>query len=103
LQTNRKLQQRLGYSAEEFHSLSVAQVTHPEDLERDWHLFAELVSGKRDSYQIEKRYYRKDGSLVWGNLTVSLVRDDRGEPLFGIAIVEAVTVHALDCGGKPLN
>ena len=90
-ETNRQLQQQLGYREEEFHYLSVAQVTHPDDLERDWHLFAELLSGQRDYYQLEKRYYRKDGSLVWGNLTVSLVRDERGAPLFGIAIVEDIT------------
>jgi len=80
----------LGYSAEEFHSMSFAQYTHPDDLHLDWTLFAELVSGKRDYYQLEKRYYRKDGSLTWGNLTVSLVRDDKGEPLFGISIIEDI-------------
>jgi PAS domain S-box-containing protein len=91
LESNRKFQQMLGYSAEEFRSLPFAQVTHPDDLEKDQALFTELISGQRDHYQIEKRYYRKDGSVVWGNLTVSLVRDDRGEPLFGIAIVEDIT------------
>jgi len=91
LESNQKLQQVFGYSGEEFRSLSFAQYTHPDDLNLDWTLFAELVSGKRDHYQLEKRYYRKDGSLTWGNLTVSLVRDDKGEPLFGISIVEDIT------------
>lgn len=91
LESNRKLQQMLGYSGEEIRSLPFAQVTHPDDRERDRNLFAELVSGQRDHYHIEKRYYRKDGSQVWGNETVSLVRDGRDEPLFGMAIVEDIT------------
>ena len=90
-ESNRKLQQMLGYSAEEFHTLHFATVTHPDDLDTDASLFAELVSGRRDYYQIEKRYYRKDGGLVWADLTVSLVRNDGGEPLFGIAIIEDIT------------
>jgi PAS domain S-box-containing protein len=89
--TNRKLQDLFGYNEEEFRSFSFTKVTHPPDVESDWNLFSELVRGKRDSYQLEKQCRTKDGRLVWGNLTVSLVRDDRGQPMFGIAVVEDVT------------
>ena len=54
-------------------------------------MFTEVISGERENYHIEKRYYGKDGRLVWGHLTVSLVRDERGEPLFGIGVVEDIT------------
>ena len=90
-ESNRTLQQMLGYSGEELRDLPFMQLTHPDDVELDWRLFTELISGQRDDYHIEKRYYGKDGRLVWGNLTVSLVRDERGEPLFGIGVVEDIT------------
>ena len=90
-ESNRTLQQMLGYSEEELRDLPFMQLTHPDDVELDWRLFTELISGQRDDYHIEKRYYGKDGRLVWGNLTVSLVRDERGEPLFGIGVVEDIT------------
>jgi PAS domain S-box-containing protein len=90
-ESNRTLQRLLGYSAEELRDMPFTQITHPDDVELDWHLFTELIRGQRDDYHIEKRYYGKDGCLVWGNLTVSLVRDERGEPLFGIGVVEDIT------------
>ncbi len=91
LESNRKLQQMLGYSADELRQMPFTKVTHPDDVPPDWNLFMELVSGRRDQYQIDKRYYRKDGRLVWGSLTMSLVRDERGEPMFAIAMVEDIT------------
>jgi PAS domain S-box-containing protein len=90
-ESNRKLQQMLGYSANELRSMPFTAFTHPDDAEADWTLFTGLVSGKRDHYHIEKRYLRKDGALVWGDLTVYIVRDDRGEPMFSIGMVEDIT------------
>jgi PAS domain S-box-containing protein len=90
-ESNRTLQVLLGYSAEELRGIPFAQLTHPDDVERDWRLFTEVISGEREKYDIEKRYYGKDGRMVWGHLTVSLVRDERGEPLFGIGVVEDIT------------
>jgi PAS domain S-box-containing protein len=90
-ESNRKLQQMLGFSAKELRALSFPQFTDPDDAQLDANLFVELVGGKRDHYEIEKRFYRKDGSLVWGHLTVSLVRNDRNEPVFGIAVVEDIS------------
>jgi PAS domain S-box-containing protein len=90
-ESNRTLQLLLGYNAEELSNMPFARLTHPDDVERDWHLFTEVISGERENYHIEKRYYGKDGRLVWGHLTVSLVRDERGAPLFGIGVVEDIT------------
>jgi signal transduction histidine kinase len=50
-----------------------------------------LVEGKRDRYQLEKRYYRKDGRIVWGQLTESLVRNQNGNPEYAIAMVDDIS------------
>ena len=80
-----------GYTEEEFKVVGPAGVTHPDDLQADLDLFTELVQGLRDYYQLDKRYIRKDGSLMWGRLTVVLLRDEEGTPRFVIAMVEDTT------------
>ncbi len=67
--------------------------THPEDATRDDALFAELVAGRRDHYQIEKRYLRPDGTTAWGRLTTSLVRDAKNAPQYAIGMVEDITAR----------
>ncbi len=67
--------------------------THPEDAARDRALFAELVAGQRDHYQLEKRYVRLDGAITWGRLTTSLVRDAHGAPQYAIGMVEDITAR----------
>ncbi len=69
--------------------------THPEDAARDGALYAELVAGARDHYQLEKRYVRADGRLAWGRLTTSLVRDAAGVPRYAIGMVEDITGRML--------
>jgi len=91
LETNRALQQMFGYTGEEFYKLAVSQFSHPEDMAVDAALFDELVLGKRDGYQMEKRFIRKTGEMFWGRLSLSLVRGEQGEPLFAIATTEEIT------------
>ncbi|MEW5988169.1 MAG: response regulator [Chloroflexota bacterium] len=91
LETNAALQNMLGYSAAELRGLSFLEVTHPDERDRDGKLFAELVAGQRDYYQVEKRYVRKDGRVVWGRPNVSLVRDSHGQPQFAIGVVDDIT------------
>src|SRR6266481_8203184 len=90
-ESNRKLEQMLGYSAHELRGMPFTAFTDPEDALADWSLFTDLLSGKRDHYHIEKRYRRKDGALVWGDVTVYIVRDDRGQPMFSIGMVQEIT------------
>ena len=90
-ESNRKLQQILGYSAHELRGMLLTAFTDPEDARADWSLFSDLLNGKRDHYNIQKRYRRKDGTLVWGDLTVYIVRDDRGQPMFSIGMVQDIT------------
>jgi two-component system sporulation sensor kinase A len=75
----------LGYSESELNNMTFQEITHPEDLEPDILYLTELLEGKRDSYQMEKRYIHKDGHIVWAMLTVSLVQDDKDVPPFFIS------------------
>jgi PAS domain S-box-containing protein len=88
LATNRALQEMLGYSEAELRALGFEAITHPDDFTADLELFKELTEGKRDHYQLEKRYLRKDGSIMWGGLTVLFLKDDEGVPRFGIALLQ---------------
>src|SRR6516225_905280 len=63
----------LGFSEEEMRSKHCVDFSPPEDAEKDWALFQKLRAGSIDHYQLEKRYFRRDGSLVWRNLSVSLL------------------------------
>lgn len=79
----------LGFSEEEFRNKHCVDFSPPEDAQKDWALFQQLKAGSIDHYQLEKRYFRKDGSLVWGRLSISLLRG-RPSPLV-IAMVEDIT------------
>src|SRR5215472_12192864 len=63
----------LGFSEEELRSKHCVDFSPPEDAEKDWELFQQLRAGSIGHYQLEKRYFRRDGSLVWGRLSVSLL------------------------------
>jgi PAS domain S-box-containing protein len=89
--SNPALEAMLGYSADELRHMTFAMFTHPSDVDADLALFGELIGGTRESYRLEKRYLRKDGQVVWGYLSVSLVRDNAAEPLFAIGMVEDIT------------
>lgn len=83
----------LGYSEDELKDLDVLANTHPDDRGLDSALYAELVSGKRDSYQVEKRYRHKGGHWVWARSTLSAVKDSKGHPLYILALVEDISEH----------
>jgi PAS domain S-box-containing protein len=78
----------LGFSAEEVRGKHCVDFSPAEDAEKDWALFQRLRAGSIDHYQLEKRYFRRDGSLVWGQLTVSLLRQT---PPLVVAMVEDIT------------
>jgi len=91
IKANRALQQFLGYTEEELRGMAFAQFTHPDDLAADLVLYHELTGGKREHYQIEKRYLRKDGETVCARLTVSVVRAPDGGLRYAISMVEDIT------------
>jgi PAS domain S-box-containing protein len=80
-----------GYSQTELTSLTFQQITHPDDLAADLTQVQQLLAGQLQTYSMEKRYLRKQGSVVWINLTVSLVRDRTNQPLHFIAVIEDIS------------
>ena len=86
---NRAFCSMLGFSEDELRGKHCVDFSPPEDAEKDWALFQQLRAGSIDHYQLEKRYFRKDGSLVWGSLSISLLHSDPS-PLV-LAMVEDIT------------
>jgi PAS domain S-box-containing protein len=91
LSANVAFQKMLGYSEEELRALSFMDVTHEGDREANRRLLAELLEGKRLSYEMHKRYRRKDGNLIWVSIHVSMVPGTQSIPQFCMAIVEDIT------------
>jgi diguanylate cyclase (GGDEF)-like protein/PAS domain S-box-containing protein len=91
VEANPAVVQMLGYSAAELAEMDLRRYTHPDDVERNLALLKELMAGERDSYQLEKRCYRKDGSLIWVQVTAALERDEQGKPKFAISMLEDIT------------
>jgi diguanylate cyclase (GGDEF)-like protein/PAS domain S-box-containing protein len=93
LRVNAALCELLGYTEDELMSLTFQDITHPDDLDADLALVAELLAGKRTSYQMDKRYRRGDGQLQWASLHVTLVRGPDGQPQHFLA-------HIVDVGER---
>src|SRR6266496_3667016 len=83
----------LGYRKEELLQRGIKDVTHKEDYSRDIKLHRQLVAGEIPVYEIEKRYVRKDGAIIWAQILRSLVRGADGTPLYTIGAVRDVTEH----------
>src|SRR6478672_160464 len=79
----------LGFSEEELRGKHCVDFSPAEDARKDWALFQQLRAGSIDHYHLDKRYIRRDGSLVWGRLSISLL-NHRPSPLV-IAMVEDIT------------
>ena len=91
LATNATYQKMLGYSESEFETLSLLEITHEDYRDYNLTLFTELLEGKRDQYQIEKQYHRKDGSLVWVRNSISIVPGNESVPRLILALSEDIT------------
>jgi len=95
LRVNRKYHEILGYSQTELRQLKGQDITHPEDLKGNELRVHELLSHERTNFSIEKRYIRKDGSIVWANLSSSLVESPTGDPSYFIVVVQDITERKL--------
>ncbi|NUP24829.1 MAG: EAL domain-containing protein, partial [Streptomyces sp.] len=95
LQVNGALLRMFGVSEQTMHGRNVMEWTHPEDAPQTWKLYDELVRGEREHYHLEKAFYRPDGTVLWTNLTVSLLRDADGEPQYQLALMEDTTERRL--------
>ncbi len=93
LHANRCLCELLGYRREELLGMTIKQVSHPQDKNVTDEVRARLRAGLIDSFQLEKRYLRKDGTAVWVGLTISVARGPSGEPLHDIAVVQDISAR----------
>ncbi len=95
LQVNRKMCAITGYPEAELLRLRVPDITHPEDREHDWQLYQSVVRGDAPDYRVEKRYLRKDGSITWVSINMTVIRDAAGQPLRTMAVVEDIADRRL--------
>jgi two-component system, cell cycle sensor histidine kinase and response regulator CckA len=91
LQVNDALAEMLGYSKEEMLSMSIFDITHPEDTNVSQTQHDKVVSGQIPSYRFEKRYVRKDGEVLWADLAVSIVRDASGGYAATIGVISDIS------------
>lgn len=94
-EVNQVLCDMLGYQKEEFKKLSFREITHPEDLAITFANRQKLLSGEVDFYRLEKRFFRRDGQVVWVQLISSMRRDGSGSPLYNIAQIEDISARKL--------
>lgn len=90
IDVNEALCRLVGYSREEMLRTPWPNITHPDDLDLDLVPFQRMAAGRLDSYTVEKRFIHKLGHSVWARLTLSLVRDAAGHPLYEICIAEDI-------------
>jgi diguanylate cyclase (GGDEF)-like protein/PAS domain S-box-containing protein len=91
LEVNRAMCEMFGYSQEEFSQHTVTEFVHPEDPPGAWDIYADLASGARDHFRMEKPHYRRDGTVMWTDLVVSLIRGQDGDPQYMVAMMENIT------------
>jgi PAS domain S-box-containing protein len=90
LRVNQRLCDIVGYSEPELCMRTFKDITHPDDLGRDLGNMRDMLDGKIQTHSMEKRYLRKDGSIVWVDVTVSLVREPSGQPKYFISVIEDI-------------
>jgi PAS domain S-box-containing protein len=90
LRVNRKLCEIVGYSPDEMATMSFQDITHPDDLDADLDFVRAMLAREINEYSMEKRYLRKDGTVIWINLSASLTWTDEGKPDYFIAVVEDI-------------
>lgn len=83
----------LGYNAEELYQMTLSDVSHPAYALANTNLFDDFRAGRRDHYQTEKPYLRKDDHLVWVHSSITLVRDDENKPQYAIGMLEDITTR----------
>ena len=91
LQANQRLVEMLGYSEVELRAHTFTELTYPDDREPNLALLRQTLAGEIDSYQMEKRYLHKAGTIVWGRVSAGVVRDLAGRPLYLVSQLEDIT------------
>jgi len=95
VKVNPALTQILGYPEKELREIGIQPVTHPDDFPGCWSLLSQVATGQIDHYEMEKRYIRKSGNVVWCHLVGSLGRNSKGQPIFSIGMLSDITERKL--------
>lgn len=90
LDANPAICRMFGRSREELIGMQAAEATYPQDIDESTALFEDLVSGKRETYEVERRYIRKNGEVFWAHVTMSAVRGPDGKPRFLVGMVDDI-------------
>lgn len=93
LKVNRAVCDMTGYSEEELRQKTFQMITHPDDLDADLELVRRVIEGEIKNYEMEKRYFRADGSTIWALLAVSLVRAPDGSPAYFVSHIQDITAR----------
>ena len=93
LRVNDRLARIVGYTLAELTAKTFQDITHPDDLEADLTLLEQVLSAEIDTFNMEKRYFHKDGRIVWANLTVGCVRRVDRSVDYLISVVEDITTR----------
>ncbi len=88
---NNALTAMLGYTDRDFLYLTLSDITHPDDREISEQRLANIMRGEISGYRIEKRYIKKDGSTMWGDLSVSAIRNPKGDHIATIGVIADIT------------
>jgi two-component system cell cycle sensor histidine kinase/response regulator CckA len=91
LKVNGALCRMVGYAESELTQMSVIDITYAEDMEVNRGLAERMFRREIPSYWLQKRYVKKDGDIIWVNLTASVIRDAEGQPLYGLAMIVDIT------------
>lgn len=94
VEANPAFQKMIGYTDDELRAMTFFDITHPEDRAREEKALEKVLAGPTPPIvTFEKRYIRKDGETIWGRLTVSMIMDDAGQPVYGLGVVEDITMR----------
>ncbi len=93
IEVNEEFCRLTGYCREEILALTPADLTHPDDRLADVEGFGRMLAGERDQYRVEKRYLRKDGTIIWVHVEAALIRDGLGRPYQTVAVILDVTAR----------
>src|SRR5674476_566638 len=91
LRCNNSFSKSLGFNMKELAGKTIADVSHPEDISIGMDDMMAIAKGELETSHVQKRYLRKDGEIVWGDVLISLIRNNSGEPQYFLAIIQDIT------------